>query len=54
MIGRISASGLGDAIYSSVKTTPMAIPFRQAHHWSRGTTGESMAILVAVHLSTVC
>ena len=54
MIGRIPASGLVDAIYSSVKTTSMATPFRQAHHWSHGTTGESTAILVEVHLSTVC
>ena len=54
MIGRIPASRLGDANYSSVKTTPMAIPFRQAHHWSHGTTEESTLILVEVHLSTVC
>ena len=54
MIGRIPASGLSDVNYSSVKTAPMANASRQAHHWSYGTTGESKAILVEVHLSTVC
>ena len=34
---------------SEVKTTPLAIPFRQAYHWSHGTSGGTTTILVEVH-----
>ena len=34
---------------TKVKTTPLAIPFRQAYHWSHGTSGGTTTILVEVH-----
>ena len=34
---------------TKVKTTPLAIPFRQAYHWSHGTSGGTSTILVEVH-----
>ena len=33
---------------TEVKTTPLAIPFRQAYHWSHGTSGGTTTILIEV------